>query len=102
MLFPIVFWGLFIFFIIFSPLLLFILQNTDDNGCRIYVYIMTSIFVVISPVIYWSVCLSRRRGGDAVKGWRKGMFILVSYKFHFIREHDNLVYDPNNNKSINV
>ena len=26
--------------------------------------------------------------------------ILTNYKFHFIREHDNLVQDPGNNKSI--
>ena len=39
------------------------------NGCRIYVDIMTgenlsSIHFPISPVIYWPVCLSSRRGVD--------------------------------------
>ena len=30
------------------------------------------------------------------------IIILASYKFHFIRVHDNLVYDPCNKKSISV
>ena len=35
-------------------------------------------------VIYWLFILSRRRG------WG-GIVILPSYKFHFIRVHDNMV-----------
>ena len=41
-------------------------------------------------------------GGDRVKvmDWIGGIFILARCEFLFIREHENLVYDPSNNKSI--
>ena len=44
-------------------------------------------------IAYWSVRLSSMRKGDGVNK----LFILASYMFDFIRVHDNLVYDPNNN-----
>ncbi len=31
------------------------------------------------------------REGDVVKGVEKGIVILARYKFHFIREHENLM-----------
>ena len=45
----------------------------SDNGYIIYVDIMTaeklsSILVANMDIIYWSVRLSSRRGGDCVKG----------------------------------
>ena len=49
-------------------------------------------------IIYYSVCSSSIHpiGGDG------GIIISASYKFHFIRVHDNLVSDPSNNKSIAI
>ena len=72
-----------------------------ENGCRIYLDIMTgeklsSIYVAIYPRIYWSGHLFSRREGDGE------IVILTHYRVHFIIEHENLVYDPSNNKSINV
>ena len=43
-------------------------------------------------ITYWSVGSFSFRGGDIV--------ILASCKFHSIRVHDNLVFNPINNKSI--
>ena len=45
-----------------------------------------NLFANIDP-IHWSVRLSSRKGGN--RG--EGVVILASYKFNFIREHDNLV-----------
>ena len=39
-------------------------------------------------------------GGEWGNGRGWGTVILASYKFSFIRVHDNLVKDPSNNKSI--
>ena len=39
-------------------------------------------------------------GGDRVKGGE--IVILARYEFYFTREHENLVLDPSNNKSIFV
>ena len=36
-------------------------------------------------------------GGEG-RGYKR--WILASYKFYFIRVHDNMDYDPSNNKSI--
>ena len=50
---------------------------------------------------YWSVSSSSKRGGDGIK--EVGVVvILASYKSHFIRVHDHLVYDPSNDKSIKL
>ena len=38
--------------------------------------------------------------GNWVKGVNVGIVNLESYKFHFIRVHDNLVQDPSNDESI--
>ena len=44
-------------------------------------------------LVYWSVRLSIWRGGN----WFKGrVVILARYKFHFIREHENVVQYPSN------
>ncbi len=51
-------------------------------------------------LIYWSVCSFSKRGGDEVKRMDRGIVIITSNMFHFIRVHDNLAYDPSNNKSI--
>ena len=40
---------------------------------------------------YWSVHLSCSWGGDGIKGVVGVIVIFASYKFHFIRVHDNLV-----------
>ena len=58
-----------------------------------YVNIMTgeTIYVANMELIYWSVRSSNRRGGDGVNRVDGGIVILAYYKFHFIREHDNLV-----------
>ena len=53
--------------------------------------IVVSIWIAISPVIYWSICLPRKRGGDGVKGFEGGYLILARYKFHSIRVHDSLL-----------
>ena len=49
------------------------------------------------------ICCSIRSSSSR-KCWGKdgkwGIYILASYKFYFIRVHDNLVLDPINNKSI--
>ena len=42
-------------------------------------------------VIYWSVRLSSRSGGDWVKRGMGWIVILASYKLYFIRVHDNMV-----------
>ena len=52
---------------------------------------LSSILVANMEIIYWTVCLSSRRE-----------VVLASYKFYFIRVHDNLEQDPSNNKSIVV
>ena len=62
-------------------------------GWRMYVDIMTrgklsSIYVAIYPVIYWSVRLFSRRGTRM-----RMIVILARYKFYFIKEHENLVQD---------
>ena len=51
-------------------------------------------------LISFSVRSSSRREGDGVKEWMGLIVISASYKFHFIRVHDNLVYDPSNYKFI--
>ena len=51
---------------------------------------LSSIDVAISLVIYWSVRLSNRRNGTGKMGVG-GIVILDRFKFHFIKEHDNLV-----------
>ena len=56
------------------------------------------ILVAISPGIYWSDRLSGRRRWNSV--WMGLIVILASYKFHIIREHENLEEGPSNNKSI--
>ena len=40
-------------------------------------------------IVSWWVCSSNSRGENGVKGG--GVVILASYKFRFIREHDNMV-----------
>ena len=50
----------------------------------------------IGIVVYWSVSSSRGRGGDGLKRVEGGIFILAHCKYHFIKEHENLVYDPTN------
>ena len=63
-----------------------------ENRCRINVDIMTGKkLVALSPVIYWSVRFSSRRGGFGVKLVGVIGRFLACYKFSFIREHDNLV-----------
>ena len=52
---------------------------------------LSSIKVTNIDIIYWSIPSSNRRKVDKVKGVDGGIFILASYKFHFIRVHDNLV-----------
>ena len=42
-------------------------------------------------LIYWSVRLSSRRGGDGVIGLMGGILTLVRCEFRFIIEHENLV-----------
>ena len=54
----------------------------------------------ISPVIYWSVLLSSRRGEDRVKKGIGESVISTHYKVHFIMVHENLVQNPSNDKSI--
>ena len=49
---------------------------------------------------FWSVRSSSKMGGNWVKGVNVGIVNLESYKFHFIRVHDNLVQDPSNDESI--
>ena len=53
-------------------------------------------------LIYWSVYSYSRReeGGVKRRACGKSLFMLASYKFHFIRVHDDLVYDPSDDKSI--
>ena len=50
-------------------------------------------------LVYWSVSLSSRRGRDGVKELKVGFVVLAQYKFHFIREHENLVQDTSKNVS---
>ena len=50
-------------------------------------------------LVYWSVRYPKIIGGVGIKG---DNVILARCVFHFIREQENLVYDPNNNISINV
>ena len=40
------------------------------------------------------------RGGGGVKKVEGGIVILARCKFHFIREHENMVQDPCNNISV--
>ena len=42
-------------------------------------------------LVYWSDRSFSRRGGDGVKGIKEGNLTLARCKFHFIREHENLV-----------
>ena len=53
-------------------------------------------------ITYWSVRLSHRMGRDWGKEGEWGIVILASYKFQFIRVHDNLVKDPSNDESTHV
>ena len=46
--------------------------------------------------LYVDIVTGEKRSQDDTVGW----VILASYKFHFIRVHENVVYDPSNNKSI--
>ena len=46
---------------------------------------LLSIKVANMDIIYWSVCLSSRRGGDKVKGVNGGIVILACYKFNFLK-----------------
>ena len=46
---------------------------------------------IVSSSVSWTVRPSRRRGGDYIKEVDGGIVILASYKFHFVRKHDNLV-----------
>ena len=50
--------------------------------------------------IIWSVGLFIRRVGNLVKRGDGGY--PASYKFHFTKEHDNLVEDPSNIRSITI
>ena len=52
---------------------------------------LQSILPANMDLIYWSVRSSSRRGFDAVKGVDEGIIIFARCKFHFIREHENLV-----------
>ena len=46
-------------------------------------------------LIYWSVCLTSRRGGYEVKDGVGGGGIVILASFdHFIRVHENLVQHP--------
>ena len=46
----------------------------------------------ISPLFYWSGCLTSSNGGGGVKKGDKGeIVILAHYRVHFIIEHKNLV-----------
>ena len=62
------------------------------NGCRIYVDIMTgkklSTFYLANSIIGH---FFHPEGWDGVKVVEGGIVILPCCKFHFIREHENLV-----------
>ena len=47
-------------------------------------------------LMYWSVLLSSRSGGDGVKGYMLAIVILASCEFHSIRVNENLVQHPSN------
>ena len=51
---------------------------------------------------YWLVRSSSRRGGVVERGWSGEIVTLASYKFYFLRVHDNLVKNPSDNKSIYI
>ena len=52
----------------------------------------SSIYVTNMKIFYWSVLISSRIGGDWLKGDGLGFIVVLgSYKFHFIKVHDNLV-----------
>ena len=63
---------------------------------RIYVNIMTKEKLSLIQGAYWSVCSFSRRGRDGVKKGDGVNTFEASYKFHFIKEHGNLVYPPIN------
>ena len=53
---------------------------------------LSSMYIANMDFIYWSVCLSSRKGSNDVKGMEGGgIVILASYECHFIRVHENLV-----------
>ena len=68
-----------------------------NNGCIIYVDIMTgkkmsSFYLAIFPVIYWSGCSSSAVGGEGIEKEGIGIIVILArYRFHFIREHEDLV-----------
>ena len=51
---------------------------------------------------YWLVRSSSRRGGVVERGWSGEIVTLASYKFYFLRVHDNRVKNPSDNKSIYI
>ena len=55
-------------------------------------------------LIYWAVWSSSKLGGDELKVVDVGYRFLASYKYHFIRAHENLVQHPqhSNTKSIAI
>ena len=67
-----------------------------SNGCEIFVDIikgekLSSIKLAKMKHVCWSVRSSNRRGKDGLKGDKEGN---RRFKFHIIREHENLVQDP--------
>ena len=73
----------------------------NSNGYIIRGYIDSGKFVVILLILllmsisFVSQFFSSSRTGGRTRYFNR-------YKFHFIRIHDNLMYDPSNNKDISI
>ena len=61
---------------------------------------LSLIQVANMDLIYWSVRLCSRRGGEGKRGWMGGNVMLASQEYHIIRVYENLVQHPSNHISI--